>query len=94
MKSKLMVTNSAEHPLLVVIEPMAEDYILVPGESLSFVAQEIGEDFYFSMVLRSAEEMLVYVEGSVERVVAYDSEGNVVEYGHNRHLNPNYPKFP
>ncbi|WP_338863786.1 hypothetical protein [Myxococcus stipitatus] len=94
MNSKLSMTNFSERPLLVVIEPMAEDYILTPDESLVFIAQEADEEFYFSVVVRGDTEVLVYIEGKCAGVVAYNREGNVVEYGYNRHLNPDYPKVP
>lgn len=94
MASKIVVTNSSKKPLLVVIEPWAEDYVLTPGEALSFTALESGEDFYFSMVVQAdGNSILLYTEGALDRVVAHTDDGKLVEYGYNRHLNPDYPKY-
>lgn len=93
MASKIVVSNSLQKPLLVVIEPWAEDYVLTPAETLTFTALESGEDFYYSMVVeQEGAVILLYTEGSLDRVVAHTDDGKLVEYGYNRHLNPNYPK--
>jgi|GEM_PF-6426267 len=93
MASKIVVNNRSQKPLLVVIEPWAEDYVLTPKETLTFTALESGEDFYYSMVVeQDGEVILLYAEGAFDRVVAHTDDGKLIEFGYNRHLNPNYPK--
>lgn len=93
MGTKVAVFNSSDSPKCVMIEPIAEDYVLTPHETLVFVAEDPEEDFYFSIDARDTGEVLVYAEGMCKGVVARTLDGRRVEFGYNRHLNPDYPVF-
>ncbi|NOK11450.1 hypothetical protein [Corallococcus exercitus] len=94
MESKISVFNSSSRPRVVVIEPLAEDYVLSPGETLVFAAEDVEGEFYFAIDVRGEDEVLIYTEGMCGAVVARTRDGERVEFGYNRHLNPSYPKIP
>jgi hypothetical protein len=82
---KLGVINSRREPLVVVVEPWANDYTLLPGEELVVVAFGERPTPWFNVVEWNNTTQ-VYCEDTANfKVLQGDRE---LECGHNRQASP------
>lgn len=79
--SRLGVRNSRSTPHMVIVEPWADDYTLLPGEELEVIA--IGEEkvpYFYLVECEGASQ--VYCEDTRDFKVMQN--GSQLECGHNR----------
>jgi hypothetical protein len=83
-RSRLGITNYGTAPLIVMVEPWANDFTLLPGESLDIIAWGFTEDSYFNLAHGGDPDYLpVYIEGPCEDWAVYQGDTEL-QCGHNR----------
>jgi hypothetical protein len=63
LTARISVRNDADKPRAIWLEPLAEDFTLLPGEELEIVARDKAKQPWFALVERP-DSTQVYVEGT------------------------------
>lgn len=86
--AKISISNDSDKPLLISLEPWGEDYTLLAKEEVEIIAQDCGDDFYYSVVYYD-DFVAVYAEGGRrnEYLRVY-IKGIELQCGYNREFSP------
>lgn len=79
MTSKLLIHNEGPDDLIVWVEPLARDYTLEPGESVTILPNEQEASLELS---RGGNTVQVYLEASSD--FRAEQNGVAIECGHKR----------
>jgi hypothetical protein len=82
--AKIEICNKVNHPIVIIIEPWANDYCILPGETFEITALSDKMDInsYFHVVY-SENQIDVYPEGQCDDFSVM-LNGQELECGHNR----------
>jgi len=82
--AKLKIENKVNHPIVIIIEPWANDYCILPEETFEITAlsDKMDVDFYFHVVY-SEKQIDVWAEGHCDDFSVM-LNGQELECGHNR----------
>jgi hypothetical protein len=62
LTARITVRNDADNPRIIWLEPLTEDFTLLPGEELEIVARDDSEQPWFALV-EWPDSTQVYIEG-------------------------------
>ena len=83
--SKFEVDNQTDRPRVVWIEPVGNDYTLLPGERLELVAHDPSMLPWFSVVERfSATQVYIVTPNPMHTIFVVLQAGGELIVGHNR----------
>lgn len=82
MKSRLKITNSGDRAMLVFTEMEAQDYWLLPGESVEVRAEVESSDEVFELEV-NPDGVTVFPSVGMGYISTW-SEGRLLECGHQR----------
>lgn len=83
LSARLEVYNDTQRPRAVWVEPIAEDFTLLPGESLEIIARGVQNRQWFGLV-EHEDVTQVYLQEPDYDDFQVTQKGKRLECGHNR----------
>ena len=81
LSARIDVHNATKQPRIIWVEPLGQDFTLLPSESMEITA-EGGQNFF--AVIEHDDSTEVYLEGPNSTVFQVTQKGLQLKCGHNR----------